>query len=377
MKKYILFSLFVALTIQSSFAQLSLPPSGANQKSVVTQYIGAIAHVSIKYNSPDVTSPSGEDRTGKIWGQLIPYGMTKQGFGLNNPAPWRAGSNENTIIKFSHDMMVQGKPIKAGKYGMHVVVEENGPWTIIFSKNNSAWGSYFYEESDDVLRVQATPEKSDFHEWLTYEFIDRQPSYTTVALMWENIKLPFKIEVANVEDMYVNTIKKELQGQAGFTWTSWNSAANYCLQNNTHLEQGLEWAEASINAPFIGNANFATISTKAQLLGKLERTAEAQETMEKAIKHSSATVFQIHGYGRQLIAQGKKEKAMEIFKYNTERFGDNWPTHVGMARGYAAVGKYDKALKHAEIAHKQAPDKLNKDGLAKAIEKLKAGQDIN
>ncbi|MEM1321947.1 MAG: DUF2911 domain-containing protein [Bacteroidota bacterium] len=377
MKRLVLLCLCLAVGMQLGKAQISTPPGGANQKSIVTQYIGAIAHVSIKYNSPDVTAPNGADRTGKIWGQLVPYGLNQQNFGLNNPAPWRAGANENTIIKFSHDMLVQGQPIKAGKYGLHIVVEENGPWTIIFSKNHGAWGSYFYDEAEDALRVQATPEQSAFHEWLTYEFIDRQPDHAVAAMRWENIKLPFKIEVANINDLYVSTIKKELQGAPGFTWTNWNAAANYCLQNDTHLEQGLAWADASISTPFIGIENYTTLATKAQILAKLQKTDEAMATMDKAVHHNTATVFQIHGYGRQLIAQGQKEAAMKIFEYNTERFGEVWPTHVGMARGYSALGKYDKALKHAEIAHGQAPDQLNKDNLVQVIEKLKAEQDIN
>jgi hypothetical protein len=46
---------------------LTLPPSGGNQKSEVTQYMGALSWVKIKYSSPDV-----DKREGKIWGQLVP-----------------------------------------------------------------------------------------------------------------------------------------------------------------------------------------------------------------------------------------------------------------------------------------------------------------
>ncbi|MFN7118838.1 MAG: DUF2911 domain-containing protein, partial [Saprospiraceae bacterium] len=174
-------TLLTALLVSAftSFAQLTTPPSGDNQKSVTTQYIGALAHVTITYNSPDVTAPNGESRTGKIWGQLVPYGLTDQGFGTSKAAPWRAGSNEGTTIEFSHDVTVQGKALPAGKYGFFVIVEKEGPWTLIFSKNASAWGSYFYNDKEDALRVQATPEKTEYHEWLTYEFIDRQAESTT------------------------------------------------------------------------------------------------------------------------------------------------------------------------------------------------------
>jgi tetratricopeptide (TPR) repeat protein len=54
-----------------------------------------------------------------------------------------------------------------------------------------------------------------------------------------------------------------------------------------------------------------------------------------------------------------------------------WPTEVGMARAYSAVGDYDKALEYCRIAHEQGPNKLNKDHLASAIEKLEKKEDIN
>lgn len=377
MNRLILTFLVSAFFIGTIGAQVTLPPGGANQKSVVKQYIGALTYVKVMYNSPDVTSPAGEDRTGKIWGQLVPYGLNDLGFGLRNPSPWRAGANENTTVYFSHDMKVQGQPIKAGHYGFHVIVEEAGPWTIILSKNTDAWGSFFYDESEDVLRVEATPEESEFNEWLTFEFVDRQSNYAVCALKWENKSLPFKIEVENIEELYVANLKEELQGQKGFTWTNWNAAANYCLQNNTHLEQGLEWAEASINAPFIGQENFQTLQTKAGILNQMRRSDEANEILMTAVDHPAASPFQIHGLGRQLIAQGNKEMALTVFTKSFDRYEGAWPTHVGMARGLSAIGKYDKALKHAQLALEQAPDQLNKDNLTQAIEKLKNEVDIN
>ena len=176
-------------------AQLSTSPGGGNQKSVVRQYVGAIPYIEIVYNSLDVTGPNGQSREGQIWGTLVPYGFNALGFGLSNadnPSPWRAGANQNTTIEFSHDMTVEGKAIKAGIYGFHVAPSENGEWTVIFSNDNNHWGSFFYKEENDALRVQVDVEDNQFTEWLTFEFIDRQPTSATVALRWENKSIPFK-----------------------------------------------------------------------------------------------------------------------------------------------------------------------------------------
>ncbi|MEO6168860.1 MAG: DUF2911 domain-containing protein, partial [Chitinophagales bacterium] len=108
-------SFFVLLVIFSmlnaSAQNLIQPPNGDNNRSVVTQYIGSLVSVTVTYNSPNVTGPSGEDRKGKIWGELVPFGFNDLGFGTSKEAPWRAGSNENTTITFSHDVMVQDKPL--------------------------------------------------------------------------------------------------------------------------------------------------------------------------------------------------------------------------------------------------------------------------
>jgi tetratricopeptide (TPR) repeat protein len=369
--------LLLFMTSLSLQAQLSTPPSGNNQKSIVTQYIGSLAHVTIDYNSPDVTAPNGDSRKGKIWGQLVPYGLSPNNFGTAKEMPWRAGANENTVITFSHDVQVQGKALAAGAYGFHIIPRENAPWTLIFSKNTSSWGSYFYNESEDALRVETTPESAPYHEWLTYEFIDRQPASTTLALYWDELMIPFTIEVPKMSDLYLSKMEKDLRGSLGFSWQNLVQAASYAVQSGADLDQALEWANAAVSAPFVGQPNYTTLSTQAQVLQAMGKEKEAMASMQQAIEHPSASSAQIHGYGRQLLTEGKKEEAMKIFTFNYEKFGGAWPTEVGMARGYSAIGEYAKALKHAQKAVEQAPDQLNKDALVQAVEKLKKKEDIN
>src|SRR5450432_2223376 len=108
----------------SAFAQivpgLSTPPSGNNQKASVTQYIGPV-RIGIDYSSPAVHGPDGKDRRGQIWGKLVPYGLTDLGYGLGKPAPWRAGANENTVFAISDNVTIDGKPLAAGRYGLHMI----------------------------------------------------------------------------------------------------------------------------------------------------------------------------------------------------------------------------------------------------------------
>jgi hypothetical protein len=375
MRRMALFTLPLLLASSNSFAQsITLPPSGDNQRAEVIQQIGLV-RAAVEYSSPDVHGPNGEDRRGKIWGTLVPWGIHDLGFN-NRKGPWRAGANENTVFSVSHAVKVAGQPLPAGRYGLHMLAGER-EWTIIFSKNATSWGSFTYDPTEDALRVTAIPEKAPYREWLTYDFIDRKADQATLALLWEDLRVPFTITVDDMPGLYIDNIRRELRNMPGFRWQEWQAGAQYCLQQNRNLPEALTWAENAVSLPGIGQANFTTLSTKAQILEKLSRTAEAASVMSTALELPNATAIEIHQHGRRLLAQGKTTDALAVFQKNAKRFGDAWPVHVGLARGYSAAGDYKTALMHAEIAVKQAPDALNRKSLEDAVARLKAGQDMN
>jgi hypothetical protein len=365
----------IALLTSSLGAQpLSTPPNGDNQKASVTQHIGVV-EVKIDYSSPDVHAPNGEDRRGKIWGKLVPYGVTDEAFGTCTECPWRAGANENTVFTVSHDVKIEGQPLPAGSYGLHMIA---GPdeWTVIFSNNKSSWGSYYYDAKEDALRVKVKPAKSEYHEWLTYEFTDRGASKATVALKWEDLQVPINIAVDNIADLHLARIREELRSATGFSADNWMAAAQYALQVK-RPEAALELAEAGVNRTFIGQEDFRTLSTLAMAQEAAGKTTEAAATREKALNHRTAGPTDIHQYARQLLTQGKKEEALKVWELNAKRYPNQWPVNVGLARGYSAVGRYKDALKAAKLALAQAPDALNKKTLEDGIVKLEAGKDMN
>jgi hypothetical protein len=375
MRTLLQFSLAISLS-GSLFAQypaLTLPPSGDNQKASVTQFVGPVK-VTIDYSSPAVHGPSGSnDRRGQIWGKLVPYGMTDLGVLGGKLSPWRGGANENTVFTVSDSITIQGEPLAAGQYGLHFIPGQD-EWTIIFSKNSSAWGSFFYDDSQDALRVKVKPAKHEYREWLTYEFTTRRPAEATAELQWEELAIPFNIKVDNVSEIYLTKLRRELTGAAGFNPQAYDAAAQYCVQAGVHLEDALGWADLAINSPSLGQTNFNTLSTKALVLSKMGRDAEAGTIMQTAVHLPGATSLQIHQYGRQLLTAKKNQEALEIFKLNAERNGDAWPVNVGLARGYMAVGDYKKAAEYAQKAMVQAPDPINKKNLEAMAQKLAEGK---
>jgi tetratricopeptide (TPR) repeat protein len=374
MKKLFTFAFFLAVSGWAMAQTLSQPPSGGNQKSEVVQYIGP-AKVTITYSSPDVHSPTGDDRKGHIWGELVPYGFFDQGFGTKT-APWRAGANQNTTITFSDNVKVEGKELKAGTYGLFIVTDKSGPWTWIFSNNATSWGSFFYNPAEDALRVTATPQDAPYTEWLTYGFEERLPASTTAYLQWENKRLPLKIELPNANDIYVSLMRNELRSTPGFDYRNFSNAAVFCAQNKINLEEALTWADQAMSPTIGGQEDFTTLQAKSQVLTAMNKDAESDAVMDKAIKLPTATVLAIHQYGRSLLTAGKKDKAMEVFKYNaTKHPEEKFTPNVGLARGYTALGDKKNAIKYWELAIKNLPDnqKPNLKFYQSELDKLKAG----
>jgi Protein of unknown function (DUF2911) len=354
---------------------LTFPPNGDNPQAAVMQAIGPV-RVTIDYSSPRVVRGA-NDRRGKIWGELVPWGMSDLGLNGCTSCPWRAGANENTTITVTHDVRVQGQPLPAGTYGLHMVPGQD-EWTIIFSRDSSSWGSYWYDPGNDALRVSTKSGKSDYHEWLTYEFIDREPDKATVALKWEDLQVPFTISVDDANALWVENMRRDLRQWSGFSWQNWQQAAAFCAQNKVNLPEALIWAQRAVADPYVGgDENFTTLSTLSRLQALNGRDQDAAKTLDKALAHPTATPVAIHLYARGLLLEGNKEKALYVFQINAKRYPNQWPVHVGLMRGYSATGDQKRALQEAKLALAQAPDDPNRKNLQAMIQALEAGKSIN
>ena len=347
---------------------LTTPPDGGNKKAMVAERIG-ITDVTIHYDRPGV-----KGREGKIWGTLIPKGFSDQGFGTSKAAPWRAGANENTTITFSTDVVIEGKPLAAGTYGFFIAPGDNDA-TLIFSKNSTSWGSFFYKENEDALRVNVKMVPlNESVERLKYEFIDQKESSAVIALMWEKMKIPFNVEVDLVKTQ-MESFRRELRSDKGFDWKTYDQAANYAVQHKTNLDEALQWSDYSISGAFIGQKNFKTLSTKAEVLKALNRNADADAVMSEAMP--LATMQELHSYGRALLAAKKPKEALEIFKLNVQKNPNVFTPLMGLTRGYSANGDFDNALKSANDALKVAPNKAAEDQAKSFIKMLEDKKDVN
>ncbi len=334
------------LGLAQSFV-LDLPRQ--SQRAEISQRIG-ITDITIRYHRPLVNER-------KVWEGLVPYGKV-----------WRAGANENTTITFSDAVLIEGKPLDKGTYGLHMIPNAD-EWTIIFSKNSTSWGAFTYDEKEDALRVTVKPKPAEMRNALTYDFDQLQPDAAVVELEWEKVAVPFKVSV-DVHDVVQTSMKKQLRSLTQYTWISWDDAATYLVTEKVGLDDALTYANKSIEY----EDRYDNELTKSKVLRALNRNDEAATAQKKAL--DLASPLQIHLFGRQLQGEKRSDEAFAIFRDNAKKHPDQWFVHSGLARIYCSQGKFDDAAKEMKVALAGAPDdqKTYVDGL---IKKLEAKQDIN
>ncbi len=367
-----LFLLAILLPAIQTLAQVpynAAVPNGYTKKAMVAEQVG-LTQISITYHRPAVSG-----REGKIWGQVVHKGFVNQGFGNNNPAPWRAGANETTTIEFDHEVKIEGQLLAKGKYGLYIAYDP-GESTVIFSRRYDSWGSFFYDQADDILRVKVTPqllEKSVEH--LRYDFSGQTPNAAIISVAWEKFAIPFKVEVDHLKQQ-LDAFVAESQNPRGFTTQGLTIAANWALQNNYQLEQALTWASMASGAGFPGDpTSFGAVSTKAVILYKLGRSDDANAAVKTALPLGN--VGQLQQFGRQLVTAKNPKVALEVFQFNYAKNPNQFITLTGMARGWSANGDYAKALEFADKALPLAPNEANRQAVQTMIDKLKTGKDIN
>src|SRR5438046_2860763 len=225
----------------------------------------ALTDITVKYHRPLVKGR-------KIWGGLVPYGKV-----------WRAGANENTTIEFSDPVSVEGQPLAKGIYGLHMIPNPDS-WTVIFSKTNTAWGSYSYKQDEDALRVNVKPKPlSQSEEALEFEFEDLKPDSTAVTLKWEKLGVPFTVSIKD-SDQTLQNIRAQLKGRGQFTWQALDQGAQFCLTRKINLDEALRWANASIQ----NEERFDNLSTKADILKALNCSDESKGIWNHAVEVPTA-----------------------------------------------------------------------------------------
>ena len=166
-RKLIPFALVLPLVIGEVFAQQEKALSP--EEKVKANLRGV--NVEVVYCRPSA-------RGRKMVGGVDPYGKV-----------WRTGANKATAISFDKDVLIDGKKLPKGTYGLFTIPGQKD-WTIIFNKVYDQWGAYDYDEKQDILRVVVHAAQSkNFVETFTI-----QPGKDNIKLIWENFIVSFRVK---------------------------------------------------------------------------------------------------------------------------------------------------------------------------------------
>lgn len=343
MRKVLLLASLAAAT--AAFGQVPLTLPEVSPAASVSQTIG-LTDMKIDYHRPAVNGR-------KVWGDLVPWNEV-----------WRAGANENTVITFSDAVSVEGQPLPAGTYGLHMLPTATS-WTVIFSKQSHAWGSYSYDQKEDALRVTVTPQTmNDAAERLTFTFDDPTDRSTVAALRWEKLRVPFKIDV-DVAKTVSASLRDQLRGRPRFSWQGWNSAAAWSLRSGGDLNEALAWANESVRM----QPTFQNLRTKAAIVEKQGDAKQAEALRAQAL--GIATEGDLNSFGTSLLGQKKVDEALDIAKRNTTQNPRSMNAWDNLGDAYAAKGDRKAALEAYNKALALATTDEQKKTISDAMAKVK------
>ncbi|HEY2748827.1 MAG TPA: DUF2911 domain-containing protein [Polyangia bacterium] len=331
----------LALAQGAPVLKTPVPSSAAK----IEQTVG-LTTLSVDYHRPAVNGR-------KIWGELVPYGQV-----------WRAGANENTTFSTSSAIKVQGKPLAAGTYGLHMIPTAND-WTVIFNKVNTAWGSFAYDQKDDALRVTVHPTSTSEHEErLAYRFDDPTDKSATMVLRWEKLAVPVKIEV-DTPLVVMNSMRGELKGIAQFFWEPFVQAANYWTANGGNLDEAQRFADKALTF----GPHFRSLRSRAMVYEKKGDKNKAEALRGEAMK--VAEEADLNNLGYFLIQQKKLDEAIAIFAKNVKDHPQSWNVYDSLAEAQAMKGDKSAAVENYTRALAMVKDDANKKRITQVLGKLK------
>jgi hypothetical protein len=259
--KSILFVLLLVGSMSSAFAQqIQMPQASPSAK--IAQQVG-LSNVTVDYSRP---STKGR----KIFGELVPFGEV-----------WRTGANGATLLTFSTDVIISGKNVPAGQYALYAIPNKS-EWTMILSKNTKLWGAIGYDESDDLLRFNVSPNKlSRNYETMEITFADMTDTGANLSIKWETTRVDFRIEtevdeivMAQIQELVIDTETEN----PGLLY----AAANYYYTNKKDMKQAYAWISKSVES----DKKYWTVHIKAKIEAtrgmKSEAIASAKESMTLA-----------------------------------------------------------------------------------------------
>ena len=276
-----------ATLLAAPAAQAQIATPQASPKSTVSQRVG-LTDITIVYSRPGVKARN-------IFGTVVPFGKR-----------WRTGANATTSIKFSDDVMIEGKKVPAGEYGLYTIPNKT-EWLVVLNKYTKLGAEVDgFKDDQDVARFSIKPYKvASKVETFTINFTDLTPATANVALEWEMTGAKFKI-TADVDTKVMAQIDEKITKAATPAPGDLALAAVYYYDNNKDPKQALAWMEKANAAE---PTKFWNLNTEAKIRLKMKDYAGATKAAEASKKAALAATPPNGEYvkmNEELIAEAKK-----------------------------------------------------------------------
>lgn len=259
MKKSILAIAFLAFTYQSNAQALRTPSASTSQ--TVKQEFG-LGSIELSYSRPNA-----KGRT--IFGDLVPWG-----------AVWRTGANSATTLNFSDEVIIGGKKIPGGKYGL-LTIPGQSEWTIIITKQLDVTSPSAYKQEMDVVRVNVPSVSMPFPvETFMILFERVKNNELEMMIIWEStmVSVPIKTDIeSKIMGQIDNLMNKDNK--------PYYASAMYFMDNNKDLNQAAAWLEKAVEQT--PNAYWVWYQ-KARCLSMLGKKTEAKTASVKSMELAKA-----------------------------------------------------------------------------------------
>lgn len=256
MLKKLIFGLAVATIGFSADAQTITTPQPSTTQTIKQNF--GLGSIELSYSRPNMKGR-------KIYGDLVPFGNV-----------WRTGANNATTLTFSDTVMIGGKKITPGKYGL-LTIPNKDKWTLIITKQVDVTSPADYKQESDVVRVDAkpTPLPNSF-ETFSMQFHNVKSSSTDLTIVWDNtlVTLPITTDVeTKVMAQINNAMNKDNR--------PYFASAMYYLDNGKDLNQAVKWFDKAIEQ---NPKAFWVHHQRANALAKLGKKEDAKMAANKSIE---------------------------------------------------------------------------------------------
>jgi hypothetical protein len=136
----------------------------------------ALSAVTIEYGRPVA-------RGRALFGSLVPWDSV-----------WHPGADSATRISFNHDVLIEGRPLKAGEYSMWLIPRQSQAWTFILSRAAHVFHTPYPGADKDALRVDVNTETVSHMETFAIYFPSVIRDEAIMRLHWGVTSLPIRIK---------------------------------------------------------------------------------------------------------------------------------------------------------------------------------------